>query len=351
MTEHINQLIDQLAVLNEASPADETAIIALHKQLVEAYQSQNKFGKAAEHLEAAIALISEQADTELQQAELYHELAWLYSRILETERAITCSEKSLELFAEKEAEAEYAKVYRRLGALYVENGDTAAGMEHLEAGLEWAKQGNDPKIAGDIYQTIAEVYGYLQKYQDASNAYINAIRQYELAADYEQIAASRQAIGRILMQHGKHTQAIEQYEMATQNLLKQENSAENLGFNHVLIAKIYESKSNVSEAIKNYSIAAQHFAQSSNKFEHVNADIQVAALYEESKKWQNALETYQKILPYAEAVADEMQTATVTEGIKHCQKMIDKQKTKPQADNNTSDSGGIFGKIKKIFGG
>lgn len=347
MTDHIEQLSTALA---ETSPTDVSQMVALHKQISEKYVEQNKFAKAAEHLEAAIALLNNQADTELQRAELYHDLALQYSHSIETERAIICSQTALELFAEKDAEQEYAKTYRRLGALYLENGEIKEGFECFEQGLAWGQQTNNPKITGDIYQTIAETYAYLQKYQEANNAYMNAIRLYEPIADYKQIAISRQGIGRMLMQHGKHAQAIEQYEIATQNLLKHDGSEEELGFNHNLIAKIYEAKSNANEAIKNYLIAAEYLGQSTNKFEEVNAYIQVAALYEEAKKWENALDTYQKTLPKAQDVADEMQTAIVTEGIKHCQKMIEKQANKPNSNNETA-SNGLFGKIKKIFGG
>lgn len=347
-TELIAQLTTDLAALTEALPTDKDAMIVLYRQLVDAYREQNKFGKAAEQLENMLQIIADQPDTELQQAELYHELAWHYSRTLETERAIVCSQQAIELFSQKEAEDQYAKTYRRLGALYIENGDNDTGLAYLNTALEWGQKNDDQQITGDTYRTLAETHAYLNRYQEATNCYMNAISFYERIDNYKQIANCYQAIGRMLLQHGKHTQAIQQYKLAENALSQEDDAAEELALNHLTIAKIHETKSNTPDAIAQYQLAADCFGDSGNQYEQTNAYIQVAALYEETKNWDTALETYQTTLPYAETVGDEMQTATITEGIKHCQKMMAKQTAKPTQDNQQKN--GIFSQLKKIFG-
>lgn len=341
----------ELAQLLDADPVDTAAAIALHRQIADAYAETDKFGKAAEHLEQIIQLLGEQTDTDLQRADIHHELALQYSRALDIERAITNGERAADLFAEHEAEHEYAKTYRRLGALYVENGENETGIQCLETAIEWGNKTQNASDTGNAHRTLAEIYTYLNKHNDSIKHYLQAVSCYQPIAEYRPMAACYQALARIYLQYGKHTLAIEHYERAKNSLLEMENPYEDLGVNELLIAKIYELKSQTDQAITRYQYAADFFGNVPNFFEQANAYVQIAVLYEGTKQWRAALDAYQAALPIAQHAADELQTSTIEEGIKHCQQRQSHSTNTPDTPNNPAPKTGVWGAFKKILGG
>lgn len=130
-----------------------------------------------------------------------------------------------------------------------------------------------------------------------------------------------------------------------------ENPYEDLGVNELLIAKIYELKSQTDQAISRYQYAADFFGNVPNFFEQANAYVQIAVLYEGTKQWRAALDAYQAALPIAQQATNELQTSTI-KGSNTANNTESHSTNTPNAPNNPAPKTGVWGgRSKKYWAG
>lgn len=357
----IEEIIEQLEAAQQADAPDWSSVITLNRDLAEAYAGQTKFGKAVACLEAAMEASDKKTqdrqeldrDELLEKAEINFQLALYYDRTNETEKALDAAQKAVAGYQACEAENEYPKAYRRLGAIQIELGEADEGLNNLDIALDWAENNNDNVMRAGIYITLAEALNYFKSPDDSYKYYQMAVDLYESEEQWGDAASTYQSIGRLLHNYGSNIKSMEMYKKAATCYEKADNLDEETGLNYMLLARLLESMGRNDEAVAYYEKAAPRFLKAENHFETANCYIQVAALYQEKKDWVSVAAAYQNALPHAEYAADDMLLGTIHDGIAHAEEEAQKVQRKSSgnrsADNN--ETGGFLGKIKKIFGG
>ncbi len=356
-----HDIAEQLEAAMQGTPLDYSTIIALNQKLAGEYAKESKFGKSVACLEAALEAAEQEAqqqpdnndnpsdlDAVRQKADIYFQLALYYDRVNEGEKALHAAEKALELFQSCEAESDYPKTYRRLGAIQIELGQPDEGFNNLDIALDWAEKNGDNLLRAGIYVTLAEALNHFKSPDDSYKYYQMAAGLYENEEEWNEAAINYQSIGRLLHNYGNNKKAIEMYKKSAECYENADGFDEEKGLNYMLLARILESVSRNEEATKYYEKAVPCFIKAENHFETANCYIQSAILYQEKKQWANVLDTYQKALPYAEYSADEMLLGTIHDGIEHAKEEV--QKRGNGSSNQDSDKDGFWGKMKKIFG-
>ena len=340
------ELQHKIAKLEEGQYAE--SVNLLQELALLQLEEEEKLGDAIETLEQAIGLCSHLPDGEKTklEADLRYDLARAYSNNEKPEEARQNAELALKLYQSTNIGNELAKVRHRLALISILDGNTDAAFDDLETAQQLAEENKNKDVLANIYATKGDLNSLLQNNTEALENYRMASKQYEENGNFSAAGNACMLISQILEKHGSAEQAAQGYLTAVETYM-QANDHDHAGLCYRHLAKLYDRKSDYDNAIEHYQLAAKAFEKSENFYQVADNYYQAGYMYEEQKQWQNAIDCFEQALPHAQAAEDEVLTDTITDSMEHA-----REKMEAESKQNTKKSGGgLFGKIKDIFGG
>ncbi len=196
----------------------------------------------------------------------------------------------------------------QLSRMCQQTGDTMTAFEHLKSALSAYKGGEHWGELGATYQQIAQLLLQNGQVQEGVATLGNALEVYDLAED-----------------------------------------PESKGFCHQSIARIQRTENNLEDAAYHYQLSVACFEVGGNHTQVADAYLQAGMLQEELEQFEDAMASYKKALVYAEQSEEETLMEGIQDSIEELEE--DMMKRKPKDSNGSKgDNGGIFSKIRGIFG-
>ena len=145
-------------------------------------------------------------------------------------------------------------ILRRVGRLYLDEGDIAAGMDCLAAALASAEARKDPDECAHTINVMAISYWQRGLLDDAQRLYLQALHLARIAGDSRLMAMVEQNLGVIASVHGDVRLALEHYHKGLIGYRELGMTAEtalllnNIGMAHVSLEQHNEAASTYAEA-------------------------------------------------------------------------------------------------------
>jgi tetratricopeptide (TPR) repeat protein len=178
-----------------------------------------KIGQAEKALQIYEILL-EQATTEIEKAQIYHQLGRAKDDLEEYDEALTVYKKSLKIRQQllSSNHPDLAKSYNNIGVVYVNMGEYSKALFSHEKALEIRQQSlspNHPHL-GSSYNNIGVVYDKMGEYTEALSYYKKSleIKQKSLPTHHPDLASSNNNIGLMYEHMGNYSKAHSFYQCA-----------------------------------------------------------------------------------------------------------------------------------------
>lgn len=243
---------------------------------------QGDYPGALEHFFEALK-ISEEENSEENQAAAHSSLGTTYYRLHDWEKALKHLDIAEEVFKKRNDENKLADIYYKKGIVHDEMpGQTAAAFGYLQRALRIYEKENDCSQLADIYNAIAGHY-YMQRMTDSVAHYAkHALAKFEECGTAQQQAAMNINIASLLNSQLKHREA-ETYNLKGIELAREANSYAQLRQGYKNLSETYAYMGQFDQAYKNRVLFDQYkdsvFSADKNKLA-----AELAAKYEGEKK-------------------------------------------------------------------
>ncbi len=297
----------------------------------------------AEAIELLEKTLNEGELQDTDQANLLYRLCGLYYEQEDVPTAVEKGEAAMTLYDQMEPSEGAVRCMRRLAVMYASQGIKEEYEKYINQAIEMAKELDLQKQLGMCYVAMGDIAVFHKEHQEALEFYQEAGGIFKPIEATEELAQVYQSIGDLLNYYSKHKAALDAYQEAD----KQANEAVSLS----LQAAVNKKMGGIYEKLSDYETAGDCLEKAAQKLiEAKEVDAAAEMMYdagymmEQGKLWEKALSLYQKALPLAESIEDEMQVDTINDSIEHMQE-------KMAAPKSNKQSGGLFSKIKGLFGG
>jgi len=159
-----SQLTEALKIAEKANLKEDKANIIFNLSFLES--RTNNYGKAIDYLLEVLPYYQETGNLVVV-AHCYANLSWAYYQVKRYAEALETAQKSYLIRAEQNDRAGLAKIHINLGQIYLETGNYDSSINHLNKGLELAKQVKTVQTLKDGYKTLASVYARQKRYKEA----------------------------------------------------------------------------------------------------------------------------------------------------------------------------------------
>ncbi len=186
------------------------------------YQLQGRYADALPALEDALTIFHELGD-QRGEAQTLNNLGLLYRKQGKFENALEALSQSQNIFATiglvqqvKRVNAVYADVASELGKQFIEQGRWYDGLRLLEESLVIYRQNENLARRADIIYQIARTHHLMGNFDKARVHYRDALRLYHHTDNQRGIAACKTSLGRLAVQMGFSSDAVQELEQAHQ---------------------------------------------------------------------------------------------------------------------------------------
>ncbi len=338
MSDHSIETLKEL--LTDESVAHRAEI---YKDLAQAQAKAGLLPEAYESVDQGLELAETNSEVE---ADLFYNLSSYLFQEEKVEEALQTARKALNIYQKHETlSSSIIKTLRRLGVMHTYLEDDK-GAAYFEQAKQLATEKKEDLQLGLCIVAEGDMYTIQKAYEKATMSYQKAIRIFKPIESHTHIGHCYKALGGILLMHDKKADAEETYEAAATHYAKKEHFEEQAEC-FKQIGRMYEQLSQPQQASKHFDRAAQAYHQANNDFDTADAYYQAGYVFEEVKSWEQAQQFYQKALPFAQEANDEMQLDTLQDSLE----MVAEKLTNDKPKEKKSTGGGLFGKLKNIFGG
>lgn len=190
-------------------------------------------------------------------------------------------------------------ILRRVGRLYLDDGDNAAGLDCLTAALASAEARRDPAECAHAINVMAISYWQRGLLDDAQRFYLQAAHLARIAGDARLTAMIEQNLGVIASMHGDVRQALEHYHRGLEGYRELEMTAETaLLLNNIGMA--YASLDQWAEATATYDEARSLAKSCADHLTRLMVDVNRVALHIARLEYDDAFALCEEVLMDAE---------------------------------------------------
>lgn len=212
-------------------------------------------------------------------------------------------ESALYMLRSSEDGALASTILRRVGRLYLDEGDNAAGMDCLTAALASAEARKDPNECAHTINVMAISYWQRGMLDEAQRLYHQAAHLARIAGDARLLAMVEQNLGVIAGMHGDVPLALEHYHKALSGYRDLEMPAEiALLLNNIGMA--YVSLGSWDAAAATYDEARTLAQQLSDHLTRLMVDVNRVALHIARAEYDIGRELCQEVLMDAEELSE-----------------------------------------------
>lgn len=206
------------------------------------------------------------------------------------------SEKLYESLGKTE---DLAKVYSKLGMLYLNNNyNLESAQFYFQKLLDLGIELNNQKIIADAYNQIGGIFFRQESYDEANHYIREALKLWEQTRDREGISAALNNIGEIYHMKGSYNTALDYFNQSL-------SISENIG-NKDLIATNYKNiglvKSHfgeVEEAFKYFDLSLKLYKETNNLESQVDIMLTIGDQYFAINEYKKAYQEYIKVYQIA----------------------------------------------------
>ena len=216
---------------------------------------------------------------------------------------MTYTDSLLHLLARSQPDTQRVRLLTALGAIYAEK-DTAQMIKYVRPSLRLAQQLNDATGQMENYMQLGLMELNRGQYQCALDNYEKARKIAENNRNDNQKAATLDAVGRVMLQQGRRSEAIEYFDSAFK-LLEKQGLTKQIGrlCNSlcVLLNETGNSERALSVALRGLGVA--------EKYQDIPIQISInnniAKIFYDTKRYNEAIEYCNKAIEGAKKISDE----------------------------------------------
>lgn len=353
--EDILKKIEAISSVDSASLAEKAS---LYRELGDAQNELGEWEQAQESFEQAAQQFKDAEVDDPRLKALIHQGASLSKANQGNfDEAMEESDRAEAIFTATDDALGLTQTLRRKATIYVNQGEMETCLATLTTAMSQAQNAQLDLEIGKCHSTFGDLFFLQKKYQESVKSYQEGLKVFEKVDDKRMMAEAYIRIGEILILHDRHDQGMSSLIKAA-DCYADADLVDKEGAMLTNIAKRYEGVNKVSEAINNYELAAEAYGKSCNLVLQGDCLYQIGFLYEqEVKDGENAARYYSKALPIAQESGDEMLIDTITDSYEELQEKLEAGKItqkpvtpKEKAKADQKKSGGLFGRLKDIFG-
>ena len=253
--------IDSLKINLQSSISTQDSLVVL-KELTKSYQSIS-IDSTFYYGQIAIEQAGKLNDTTAL-ADIYNYLGIACINTALYEKALTCQQKSKELFELLNNETGLAKTYNNMGIIYEISGKNDIALVHYFKSLDiWQRinehSPDDPetkRIIAVLYNNLGVVNHNLNKNEKALEYHNKSLTISSKANDKESMSLSLHNIGMVYIRFGNYDKALE-FLFQSLGLCRETNDKHGIASTSNMIANVYSKKEDYQKALKYFNEGLQ----------------------------------------------------------------------------------------------
>lgn len=222
----------------------------LNTQMGYVYERRGQLGKAADY--ALISLQQAKALGDIKAVALaYSDLSNLFWKQSKYEKGLEYGLKSIQLFEERNIhDLDYDFTLYVVGNNYLESKKYEEALNYYEHSIAIGERYGFYNNLSDVYISLVDLYAYLNKFEEATNAGDNALKYAELLENDFMIMRSWLSIGKFQNLQGKYVSAIESLQKCIAIATSDFGDAYYLSQAYETLGKAYAGNHQYQEAYK-----------------------------------------------------------------------------------------------------
>ena len=299
--------IDSLeAVLNEVSGKDRITVLNKLSLLYIRINPEIAYDCAAQSFELAKKINDEEG-----KADALNNIGHVFRKTYDYDQALENYQLALDIFRRLKSDRDIANVYDNIGHIYWYTGDFSNALDYYTRSLGIFIALEDQKRQSLSYNNLGSVYFRLGLYDESMKNFLNSLNIREKTDD-PKIQSTLNNLGNIYVRISDYTKALEMYQRSLEYKRKSNKSTQSTLNN---IGNIYLH-------LEDYECALRYLYEAL-KINEENVDEKriaislnnIAVVYEEQGKIDEALYNYQKALVFKQKVSDKYGYANTSKNL------------------------------------